>query len=174
MPLRLKICVALLMLFALTGAAHAEDKKPNIKLKGIALKHLDVTSLVADITVALEIDNPGPAFTIKDASYRLKLNEQDAAEGKHDKEINVPAESNITVDLPLTVNLAALPGVTWSAITDGLKLNYELATEFNVPLLAMFNHKVKRSFNGTLPLGDMALELPGKLKEKIFGKPEHR
>jgi LEA14-like dessication related protein len=171
MPLKLKTFAMFLLILALTGAAQAEDKKPNIKLKGIALKHLDVTSLVAETTVALEIENPGPAFTIKEASYRLKLNDHDAAEGKHDEEINVPAESNITVDLPLTLNLAALPGVTWSAITDGLKLNYELATEFDVPPLAMFKHKLKASFNGTLPIGDMALELPGKLKEKIFGKP---
>lgn len=169
--MRFKTLAALLLIFALTGAARAEDKKLNVTLKGIALKHLDVTSLVADTTVALEIDNPGPAFTIKAASYRLKLNDQEAAEGSRDEEINVPAESTVTVDFPLTVNLAALPGVTWSALTDGLKLNYELATEFDVPLLAMFGHKLKTSFNGTLPIGDMALALPSRLKEKIFGKP---
>jgi len=92
----------------LIGTARAEDKN-RYQLKGIALKHLDVTSLVAETTISLEIENPGPAFTIKEASYRLKLNDQDAAEGKRDEEINVPAESNITVDFPLTINLAALP-----------------------------------------------------------------
>jgi LEA14-like dessication related protein len=171
MRLKLKILAALLLILAAAGHAPAQDKKLSVRLKGITLKRLDLTSLVADTTVALEIENPGPAFTIKEASYRLKLNDQDAAEGKRDEEIDVPAASSITVDLPLTVNLAALPGVTWSALADGLKLNYELATEFNVPLLAMFNHKLKISFNGTLPIGDMALALPGKLKEKIFGKP---
>ncbi|HJQ24171.1 MAG TPA: LEA type 2 family protein [Blastocatellia bacterium] len=171
MPLRLKLITASLLIFALVGAVCAEEKKPNVKLKGIALKHLDVTSLVADTTVTVEIENPGPAFTIKAASYRLKLNDHEAAEGHQDEAINVPAESSVTADLPLTVNLAALPGVTWRTITDGLNLNYELATEFDVPLLGMFTHKMQASFSGTLPIGDMALSLPGKLKEKIFGKP---
>jgi LEA14-like dessication related protein len=171
MRLKLTILAALLLIFAAAGHAPAEDKKLNVRLKGITLKRLDVTSLLAGAVVALEIENPGPAFTIKEASYRLKLNDQDAAEGKDDEEINVPAESSVIVELPLTVNLAALPGVTWSALTDGLKLNYDLAAEFNVPRLAIFNHKLKTSFNGTLPIGDMALALPGKLKEKIFGKP---
>src|SRR5438105_1351369 len=162
MRLSLKTFVGLLLLLALTDAARAEDKQPKIKLKGITLKRLDVTSLVADTMLTIAIDNPGPAFVIKDASYRLKLNDQEAAAGHHDEEINVPAESSVIVDFPLTVDLAALPGVTWRTITDGLKLDYELATEFNVPLLAMFNHKVKTAFNGTLPIGDMALGLPGK------------
>jgi LEA14-like dessication related protein len=166
-----KLFAALFVLIALVGAARAEDKQPTVKLKGIALKRLDVKSLTADTTVALEIENPGPAFTVKEASYRLKLNGQDAAEGKRDEEINVPAESTTTVELPLEVNLAALPGVTWSTITAGLKLDYELAAEFNVPVLALFNHKVTNSFNGTLPIGEMATELPGKLKEKLLGKP---
>ena len=40
-----------------------------------------------------------------------------------------------------------------------------------MPLLGMFTHKMKTLFSGTLPVGDMALGLPGKLKEKLFGKP---
>ena len=171
MQLKRKTVVALLLLLALTGAVRAEDKQPAIKLKGIALKHLDITRLVADTMVTIEIENPGQAFTIKGASYRLKLNEQATAEGHHDKAINVPAESSVTVDLPLTVNLAALPGVTWRTIADGLNLNYELAVGFDVPLLGFFTHKMQTSFSGTLPIGDMALGLPGKLKEKLFGKP---
>jgi len=171
MPLRLKLIAASLLIFALVGAVCAEEKKPNIRLKSIALKHLDVTSLVADTIVTVEIENPGPAFTIKAASYQLKLNDRDAAEGHHDEAINVPAESSVTAELPLTVNLAALPGVTWRTISDGLNLNYELATEFEVPLLGVLTHKMKTSFSGTLPIGEMALDLPGKLKEKLFGKP---
>ncbi|HKP12865.1 MAG TPA: LEA type 2 family protein [Blastocatellia bacterium] len=171
MPTKFRIIAALLALVVLAGVARADDRKPSVKLKGIALKRLDVKSLVADTVASIEIENPGPAFTVKEASYRLKLNDRDAAEGKHDGEIDVPAESSITVDLPLTVNLAALPGVTWSAVTDGLKLSYELATEFDVPVLALFDRNVKTSFSGTLPIGDMAMELPGRLKEKLLGKP---
>jgi LEA14-like dessication related protein len=171
MPSQRIILAALVALVAFAGVARAEDKQPAVKLKGIVLKRLDVKSLTADTTITLEIENPGPAFTVKEASYHLKLSGHDAAEGKRDEEINVAAQSTTTVELPLAVNLAALPGVTWSTIIAGLKLDYELATEFNVPVLALFNHKVATSFNGTLPIGEMAMELPGKLKDKLLGKP---
>ncbi|MFL6214834.1 MAG: LEA type 2 family protein [Blastocatellia bacterium] len=171
MPTKRKLVIALWLIVALIGVARAEDKTPTVKLKGIALKRLDVKGLIADASVSLEIENPGPAFNVKAASYRLKLNGHDAAEGKRDEEVSVPAESTTTVELPLQVNLAELPGVTWSTLTAGLKLDYELATEFNVPVLGLFNHKMETSFSGTLPIGDMAMELPGKLKEKLFGKP---
>ena len=154
--------------------AQSDDKKPSLKLKGIALKSLDVTSLVAETVISIEIENPGLPFTIKDASYRIKLNDQDAAEGKRDDEIKVPAESSAIVELPLTVHLGVLPGVTWRTIADGLNLKYDLETEFNVPLLVLAKSKVRTSFSGSLPIGDRALQLPGKLKETLFGKPDRR
>src|SRR5690242_851001 len=100
MPSQRKIMAALVVLVALVGAARAEDKQPAVKLKGIALKRLDVKSLTADATVSIEIENPGPAFTVKEATYRLKLNGEEAAEGKRDEEINVAAQSTTTVELP--------------------------------------------------------------------------
>lgn len=164
--------IALLIVIACAGLAHAgDDKQPSVKLKGIALKSFTLSNQTAETTVSIEIDNPGPEFKIKDASYCLKLNQRQAAEGKRDEEITVPAAGSITVDLPVTVNLAELPGVTWSTIIDGLTVNYELETEFTVPVFALFNHTVKTSFKGDLPLGQMILSLPGILKERWFGKP---
>jgi hypothetical protein len=37
--------------------------------------------------------------------------------------------------------------------------------------LALLNQKMSTSFSGNLPIGEMASQLPGKLKDKIFGKP---
>jgi LEA14-like dessication related protein len=164
--------IAFLIIIACAGLARAgDDKQPSVKLKGIALKSFTLSQQTAETTVSIEIENPGPEFKIKEASYRLKLNQHDAAEGKRDQEITVPAAGSITVDFPVTVNLAQLPAITWSTIIDGLNVNYELETEFTVPVLTLFNHKVKQSFNGDLPLGQMILSLPGIIKERLFGKP---
>jgi len=167
-----RTAIALLIILACASVTEAaQDKKPTVKLKGIAVKQIDLADQIAETTVSIEIENPGPAFKVKDASYRLKLNGQLTAEGKHNEEIQVPAASTATVELPVTVNLAALPAVTLSAITDGLNLSYEIETQFTVPLFAMFNHKVKTAFKGDLPVGDTLISLPGKLVDRIFGKP---
>jgi LEA14-like dessication related protein len=167
-----RTAIAFLIVFACAGIVRtAEDKKPTVKLKNIAVKRIALADQTAETTVAIEIQNPGPAFKIKDASYQLKLNGQPAAEGKHNEEINVPANSTVTVELPVTVNLAALPAVTLSAITGGLNLSYELETQFTVPLFAMFNHKVKTAFKGDFTIGDTIISLPGKLIDRILGKP---
>lgn len=164
--------VALLIFLTCAAATQAaQDKKPTVKLKGIAVKHITLADQTAETTVSIEIQNPGPGFKIKDASYQLNLNGRPAAEGKHTEEIHVPAESTVTVDLPVTLHLSALPAVTWSTVTDGLKLNYELETEFTIPLLAMFDHKIKTAFKGDLALGDKLVSLPDKLVDRILGKP---
>jgi LEA14-like dessication related protein len=160
--------VTLLIILACANIAHAaQDQKPTIKLKSITVKRIALTDQTAETIVSIEIENPGPAFKVKDASYRLKLNGQPAAAGEHKEDIPVPSNLTVTVDLPVTVNLSALPAITWSAITDGLNLSYELETEFTVPLFAMFNHKVKTAFKGDLPL----TALPGHLVDRVFGKP---
>jgi LEA14-like dessication related protein len=164
--------ITLLVIIACAHSARAgDDKQPSVKLKGIALKRFTLSQQTAETTVSLEIENPGPEFKIKEASYRLKLNQHNAAAGKRDEEITVPAAGSITVDFPVTVSLAELPAITWSTIIDGLNVNYELETEFTVPVFTLFDHKVKQSFNGDLPLGQMILALPGTLKERLFGKP---
>jgi LEA14-like dessication related protein len=165
----IRTVIALLIVACCAQAA--QEKKPTIKLKSISVKQVSVAEQTAETSVTIEIENPGPAYKIKDASYKLKLNGQAAAEGKRSEEINVPSDSTVTVDLPVTVNLSALPGVTWSAVADGLNLSYELETEFTIPALAMFDYKVKTAFTGELPVGGSLISLPGKLVDRIFSKP---
>lgn len=167
-----RTAIALIIVLACSGIARAtEDKKPAVKLKGITVKHIALADQTVETTVSIEIQNPGPAFKVKDASYQLKLNGRMAAEGKRNEEINVPADSTVIIDLPVTVNLSALPAVTLSTITDGLNLSYELETQFTIPLFAMFDQKIKTAFKGDLPLGDKLISLPDKLLDRIFGKP---
>jgi LEA14-like dessication related protein len=153
------------------AAPAADNKKPDVKIKSVALSRVDWSNHAADVIIAVEINNPGPEFKVKDVNYRLKLNGQVAAEGKYKNEVKVPAASGVTIDLPITVNLSALPAVTLSAVTEGLKLNYELDAEFTVPVLAFFNHKVKASLSGELTPESVMSSLSNRVKEQLGIKP---
>ncbi|HKY04981.1 MAG TPA: LEA type 2 family protein [Blastocatellia bacterium] len=162
----LRSLLALLFIVAVSsGARAAEDKKPQVTLKRVTVNRVDLSKQTAEATVSVEVDNPGSAFKIKDVSYRLKLNDRKVAEGKHKNEIKVAAASRTQIDVPITVDLRAIPGVTWATISDGFVINYVLETEFTVPVFAFFNHKVKTSFAGDLPLSSLMSTLPGSIKD---------
>jgi LEA14-like dessication related protein len=173
-----RTALALLIVTACVSAAQpalaaspADNKKPDVKLKSFVLNRVDWSNRAADVIVSVEIDNPGSEFKVKDVSYRLKLNGQVAAEGKYKNEVKVPAASKVTIDLPLTVNLSALPAVTWSTVTEGLKLSYELDAEFTVPVFAFFSHRVKAAFSGELTAESVMSSLSNKAKEQPGVKP---
>jgi LEA14-like dessication related protein len=163
--------LALLIVIACVGAARAaESKQPQVLLKSISVSGVDLSKRSADLTLHLEVQNPGPEFTLKDMDYKLKLNGQEAARGRQQKDIKISAASTTSVDMPLTVDLAALPAVTWTAITDGFKLHYDLDAEFTVPVFALFNHRVKAAFGGDFTLGDALTSVKYKIWE-FFSKP---
>jgi LEA14-like dessication related protein len=173
-----RMALALLIVIASLSAAQpalaappADDKKPDVKLKSFVLNRVDWINHAADATVAVEIYNPGPEFKVKDVSYHLKLNGQVAAEGKYKNEVKVPAASKVTIDLPLTVKLSTLPAVTWSTLTEGFKLSYELDAEFTVPVFALFSHRVKAVFSGELTPESVMSSMSSKAKEQSGIKP---
>jgi LEA14-like dessication related protein len=153
------------------AASPADNKKPDVKLKNIALNRVDWNNQTADATITVEIDNPGSEFKVKDVSYHLKLNGQVAAKGKYKNEVKVPAAASVTIDLPITLSLSALPAVTWSTVTEGMKLSYEFDAEFTVPVFAFFNHKVKTAFTGELTPGSVMSSLSNRVKEQLGIKP---
>ncbi|HSE36634.1 MAG TPA: LEA type 2 family protein [Blastocatellia bacterium] len=118
----------------------------------------------------IAIDNPGPSFKVKDLSYRLKLNEKQAAEGKYDKAIEVPADSKSAFELPCRVDLSALPGVAWAVVAGGFDVHYELETEFTVPLFALLSPRVKTSIVGDLSLAQSVNGWTARIKERIANK----
>ena len=61
--------------------------------------------------------------------------------------------------------------MAWNTVTDSLTLRYELDTEFTIPLFASLKHTQKSSFTGDFPIGTALTALPGRLKERLFGKP---
>jgi LEA14-like dessication related protein len=149
----------------------ADQQKPTFALQGIAFKGFDLLKQTADVTATVEIKNLAAGFKLSDVNYRLKLNENQVAEGRYEKELEIPASGQVEVELPFTVDLTAIPGVAWNSISDSFTLRYELQTEFTVPIFAGLRHTQKSSFTGDLPLGEAFSSLSTRLKEKLFGKP---
>ncbi len=168
-----------LMLIAICGATLCaadgnkanKDKKLPFELKQIAFKGFDLSRQTADGIATVELKNPGGAFKLTNVSYKLKLNDHQVAEGKYEKELEIPAGGDVTLELPFTVAITSIPGVAWNTITDSLTLRYEFETEFTIPLFASFSHTQQSSFKGDLPLGEAFTSLSNRLKEKLFGKP---
>lgn len=149
----------------------ADDKKPAVELKGIAFKGFDLSNKTADIIASVEVRNLSGGFKLTDIQYKFKLNDTQLAEGKYEKELEVPASGEVLLEMPFTVDMTAIPGVAWNTLTDSLTLRYELEAEFTVPIFAALKHTQKSSFKGDLPLGEAFSSLSNKLKEKLFGKP---
>ena len=169
-----RIALLLLVLISIAGvpAARADDgKKRRVELKSVKVNGADLQKRTADATVSVEITNPHGGFRIKDVKYRLKVNGEQAAEGKYISEIRVPEGATVTIDVPLTVSLAALPSVGWSTLIDGFMLRYEIETEFTVPVFMFINRKVKTIFTGEMPVKNLLSALPGKVKIQSSDKP---
>jgi LEA14-like dessication related protein len=146
-------------------------EKPKVELKAISIQSVDWSKRTANTTVSIEIDNKGPAFKLKDLSYRLKVNGTQAAEGKHDKEVDVAAESKTTVGVPCVVDLTALPGLTWSAISSGFDVSYELETEFTVPLFGSLGPRIQNTFKGDLSLSASLSSISSRIKDRLSKLP---
>lgn len=169
--LKSRVAVAFLIAVVLPAQTRAlEENKPAVHLKGVSIKAVDWNNRTAETELAIAIDNPGPAFKLKDLSYRLKLNDKQAAEGKYDKDIEVPANSSATFELPCSVDLSALPGVAWAVVAGGFDVHYELETEFTVPLFASLSPRIKTSIGGDLSLAGTVSGWTARIKERIASK----
>lgn len=146
------------------------EDKPAVHLKGVSVKAVNWNNRTVQTELTIAVENPGPAFKLSDLSYRLKLNDKQAAEGKYDKEIEVPARSSATFDLPCAVDLSALPGVAWAVVAGGFDVHYELETEFSVPLFLTITPRLKTSIEGDLSLTETISGWTARIKERIAGQ----
>jgi LEA14-like dessication related protein len=163
--------VAIFLLLTLSSSTPAtESNKPSVHLKGVSVKSVDWTNRKAETQLTIEIENPGPAFKVTDLNYRLKLNDHHAAEGKCDKEIELPEKSSASFEVPCSIDLSALPGVAWSVISDGFDVHYELETEFAVPVLSLIAPKFKTSIAGEFSLVNTVSGWTARIRERIAGK----
>jgi LEA14-like dessication related protein len=155
------------ILFALGPAAQAQEKKPAVSLKGVSVEGVDWSKRTAETRLSIEVENAGPAFKLKDLSYRLKLNDKQAGEGKYEQEITVPAGSSTTFDLPCSVDLSAVPGIAWGIIAGGFDVHYELETEFTLPVFLALNPRIKTAIGGDLSLASTVSGWTAKIKDRI-------
>lgn len=148
-----------------------DDKKPKFELQKIAVKGFDLSNKTAAVVASVAVKNTGGALKLQDVKYQLRLNEQELAEGQCENDVEIPASGEAVIEMPFRVDLTAIPGVAWNAMTDSFTLRYELQTEFTIPLFASLKHTQKTAFKGDLPIGEAFSSLSKRLKEKIFGKP---
>jgi LEA14-like dessication related protein len=162
------LAATLLLSLATTGHAQAvESRKPVVHLKGVSVERLDWSKRTAETKLSIIVENSGPGFRIKDLSYRLKLNDTLAGEGKYDREINIPPGTSTTVDLPCTVDLSAAPGIAWGIVAGGFEVHYELDTEFTLPILPVLSPRIKTAIDGELSLASTVSGWTAKIKERI-------
>jgi len=163
--------VILLSLAALTVKAQVDaPRKPDVHLKGVTIEQVDWAKGTADTRLLIEIENAGPGFNLKDVSYRLKLNDKQAADGKYGRDIAVPAHATTEFELPCTVDLTALPGVAWRIISGGIDVEYTLETEFSVPILPSLSPRFTRSIEGEFSLVRTVSGWTTKIKEHLSSK----
>jgi len=161
---------AVLIIWTPTTLAHPSvEEKPQIHLKGISFKSIDWANRIAQTELSIVVDNPGPALKLRDLSYRLKLNDMQAASGKFEKEIELSTRASNTVELPCAIDLAAIPGVAWSVISGGFDVHYQFDTEFTVPLFPPLSPRIKTSIAGDLSLTESVSGLSARIKERISG-----
>ena len=160
----------LLVVLCFAQVFASEGKKPTVHLKAFSIERIDWSKRAAETKLSIVIENPGPALKLKDLSYRLKLNDKQAAEGKYEREIKLAAESKTTLDLPCSVDLSALPGVAWGIIARGFDVRYELETEFTVPVLSQLSPRIKTSFGGDLSLVETVSGWTAQIKERVSKK----
>jgi len=161
---------AAVMLLALGPSANpqsVEYKKPAVHLKGVSIEGVDWSKRTAETKLSIEVENAGPAFRLGDLSYRLKLNDKQAGEGKCEYEITVPAGSTTRFDLPCSIDLSAIPGIAWGIIAGGFDVHYELETEFTLAIFPRFNSRIKSAIDGDLSLVSTVQGWTAKIKERI-------
>jgi LEA14-like dessication related protein len=167
---RLLFFLSLLALVQLSSFAqeNSAQQKPDFKVKSVKLNGIDWSNKTADTTVVVVVSNPGIGFKLTDLQYKLKMNDSSFAEGKYDKEAQIPSKGEAEIELPFTIDLTTLPLVAWNSIKESLTLHYEIEAEFKIPLLTLFSPTQKTSFKGDFSLTDALAELPAKIREKIF------
>lgn len=162
------LVVAMVLLAPVTSATpQAEYKKPAVHLKGVRVEGVDWPRRTAETKLSIEVENTGPAFKLKDLSYRLKLNDKQAGEGKYEPEITVAAGSSTTIDLPCSVDLSAVPAIAWGIIAGGFDVHYELETEFTLVVFPPFNPRIKTAIGGDLSLTATVSGWTTKIKDRM-------
>lgn len=123
----------------------------DVKVSELTLEAINFRDQTARLNLGLDITNPYIPVKLKDFGYRLSLFNQPTIEGQQNGTLRLGGRNGAHVDLPVVVNLRAIPEVLWSAFSNRGNVRYQLDTDFSVPLL-FFSKHVNQSFAGEVPL----------------------
>lgn len=148
-----------LCLIALTVSAAAQNRLPgdqysdklvSVNVREVILESVDFRDQTARLSIALDVKNPLP-LSLKDFDYRLRLYGLEAIKGDYDGEMKLGGKRPLRINLPVRLNLKAIPQIVWSAFRNNGQLKFDLDTAFTLPLFVIEKRFDKR-FSGEVPL----------------------
>ncbi len=122
----------------------------NLQVSEITLESIDFRDQTASLSVGLDTSTPLPV-SLKDFDYRLSLFDSEIIQGRHDGSFKIGGRRGSRVDLPVVVNLRAIPSIVWNAFSNRGQVRYQLDTAFTLPLF-VFERRFDKSFDGEVPL----------------------
>jgi LEA14-like dessication related protein len=148
------VCVVALAANAAAQRRSSSDPYTNklisVDVREVTLDAIDFRSQLARMTIALDIRNPIP-IKLKDFDYELRLFGLEAITGNADGEMQLGGKKPAHVNLPIELNLRAIPQIVWSAFKNRGRLKFDLDTAFTLPLFVI-EKRFDKSFSGEVPL----------------------
>lgn len=140
-------------------------REPTLKVESVRLATLSYPK--ADLIVTVEVENPNGGATLTDLTYRIKLNDTPSGDGKYPEKISLPAKGKLKLELPVQADLTAVPGlgmntVMQTRLSEGVKVNYTVDTEFDASIL-IFKKHIKKTLSGSVPLRDLMAKVSPSL-----------
>ncbi|MEN3335736.1 MAG: hypothetical protein V7641_5101 [Blastocatellia bacterium] len=151
--------IVAMCLFTLATSAAAQrplpgddytDKLVSVSVREVILEAIDFRDQTARMSIALDVKNPLP-LKLKDFDYRLRLFGLEAISGDYDGEMKLGGKRPLRINLPVTLNLRAIPQIVWSAFRNDGRLKFDLDTAFTLPLFVI-EKRFDKKFSGEVPL----------------------
>lgn len=148
-----------LCLLALATSAAAQNRLPNddysdklisVNVREVILEAIDFRDQTARMSIALDVKNPLP-LKLKDFDYRLRVYGLEAISGDYDGEMKLGGKRPLRINLPVRLNLRAIPQIVWSAFKNNGQLKFDLDTAFTLPLFVI-EKRFDKKFSGEVPL----------------------
>lgn len=151
--------VVALCLSAFAAQAAAQSRVPNdeytdklvsVSVREVILEAIDFRDQSAQMSIALDVKNPLP-LKLKDFDYRLRLYGLEVITGDYDGEMKLGGKRPLRINLPVRLNLRAIPQIVWSAFRNSGRLRFDLDTAFTLPLFVI-EKRFDKKFSGEVPL----------------------
>ncbi len=106
--MRRSVFVLFLLLALLPSCSLKEAaQKMSLELKQVKVK--DFSNEGCTATVYLQVNNPnGFSVKVADLSYHAYVGDQEIANGRIEKEIDIPSEGSVVAELPIVVSMGSL------------------------------------------------------------------